>query len=75
MHLGYQNRRGHRALKSPRLKRQNGFKLTRGEIRGVGSLILIMNVPITTLAGNGADGPKRMRGSVGFFEFRPCMKD
>jgi len=33
------------------------------------NFILIANVPITSLAGNGADGPKRMRGRVEFPEF------
>ena len=45
------------------------------EIKGVESLILIVNVPITSLAGNGTDGPKRMRVRVEFPEFTLCMKD
>ena len=40
-----------------------------GEIKVVGIFILIVNVPITSLAGNGADGPKQMRGRIEFLEF------
>lgn len=39
------------------------------------NFILIVNVPITSLAGNGADGPKRMRGRIKSTEFALHMKD
>ena len=40
-----------------------------GEPKGGNFISMIVNLPITSLAGNGADGPNRMRVRVEFSEF------